>query len=86
MKVALPTPVAVPELVITGALAAADATVNASVRLLPDPPPLAAAMTIENVPAAVGVPEMTPLLVLRERPVGRFVAAKLVGLLLAVIV
>ena len=39
-----------------------------------------------EVPAAVGVPEMTPVVVLMESPAGNPVALKLVGLLLAVIV
>ena len=39
-----------------------------------------------DVPAAVGVPEMTPVVVLTESPAGSPVALKLVGLLLAVIV
>ena len=39
-----------------------------------------------NVPAAVGVPEITPVDVATESPAGSPVALKLVGLLLAVIV
>src|ERR1700730_11909359 len=39
-----------------------------------------------DVPAVVGVPEMTPVAVLTESPAGNPVALKLVGLLLAVIV
>jgi hypothetical protein len=39
-----------------------------------------------DVPVAVGVPEMTPVVVLTVAQAGKFVALKLVGLLLAVIV
>ena len=42
------------------------------------------AVTVE-VPAALGVPEINPVAVLRESPAGRPVAPKLVGLLVAVI-
>ena len=37
------------------------------------------------VPEAVGVPEMSPVLVLTDNPTGKPVALKLVGLLMAVI-
>ena len=60
-------------------------TVKVSV-LVPVPPVLMAEMVTDLVPAAVGVPEMSPLVVFTLRPVGRPVAAKLVGVLLAVIV
>ena len=60
-------------------------TVKVSV-LVPVPPPLMAEMVTDLVPAAVGVPEMSPLVVFTLRPAGRPVAAKLVGVLLAVIV
>jgi hypothetical protein len=46
---------------------------------------VALSVTLE-VPAAVGVPEITPVVVLTESPAGNPVAVKLVGLLLAVIV
>jgi hypothetical protein len=38
----------------------------------------------EDEPAEVGVPEMTPVLVFTDRPAGRPVALKLVGVLVAV--
>ena len=38
------------------------------------------------VPLKVGVPDMTPVVVLMDKPVGKFVALKLVGSLVAVIV
>ena len=60
-------------------------TVKVSV-LIPVPPPLMAEMVTDLVPAAVGVPEMSPLVVFTLRPAGRPVAAKLVGVLLAVMV
>ena len=46
---------------------------------------LAVMMTLV-VPAVVGVPEITPVLVFTLRPAGSGLAVKLVGLLLAVIV
>jgi hypothetical protein len=48
--------------------------------------PLFAPMVTLVVPAAVGVPEITPVLVLTLRPAGSGLALKLVGLLVAVIV
>jgi hypothetical protein len=48
--------------------------------------PLVALMVTLVVPAVVGVPEITPVLVLTVRPAGSPVALKLVGLLVAVIV
>jgi hypothetical protein len=48
--------------------------------------PLLAVMVTLVVPAVVGVPEITPVLVLTVRPGGKPVALKLVGLLVAVIV
>jgi hypothetical protein len=48
--------------------------------------PLLAVMVTLVVPAVVGVPEITPVLVLTLRPVGSGLALKLVGLLVAVIV
>ena len=53
---------------------------------VPVPAALVALNATLDVPAAVGVPEMTPVAVLTERPAGSPVALKLVGLLLAVIV
>jgi hypothetical protein len=48
--------------------------------------PLLAVMVTLVVPAPVGVPEITPVLVLTVRPAGSGLAVKLVGLLVAVIV
>jgi hypothetical protein len=48
--------------------------------------PLLALMVTLDVPAVVGVPEITPVLVLTLRPAGSGLALKLVGLLVAVIV
>jgi len=48
--------------------------------------PLLALMVTLVVPAVVGVPEITPVLVFTLRPAGSPVALKLVGLLVAVIV
>lgn len=45
--------------------------------------PLVAVMVTLVVPAVVGVPEITPVLVLTLRPGGSGVALKLVGLLVA---
>ena len=77
----MPTvPVAEVALVITGA-----AGLMVRVRVaLPVPPALVAPMVTMEVPAAVGVPEIKPLL-FTERPPGSPEAPKLVGLLLAVI-
>src|SRR5687768_10858120 len=46
---------------------------------------LVALIVALKVPLTVGVPEITPVVVLTERPGGRPVAPKLVGLLVAVI-
>jgi hypothetical protein len=59
-------------------------TVKASVAD-PVPAELLALIVTFDVPAAVGVPEITPLVVLIDNPAGKPVALKLVGLLLAVI-
>src|SRR5439155_21715626 len=48
--------------------------------------PLLAVIVTLVVPAVVGVPEITPVLVLTDRPAGNGLALKLVGLLVAVIV
>jgi len=48
--------------------------------------PLLAVMVTLVVPAVVGVPEISPVLVLTARPAGSGLAVKLVGLLVAVIV
>lgn len=71
------------ELVITGAAAAAE---TVSVRVAaPVPEPLVAVIETLKVPAAVGVPEITPVDVLTLRPAGKPVAAKFVGEFVAVI-
>ena len=57
-----------------------------AVAVLQELPPLLAVMMTLVVPAAVGVPEITPVLVLTLRPAGSGLAVKLVGLLVAVIV
>jgi len=48
--------------------------------------PLLAVMVTLVVPAVVGVPDMSPVLVLTLKPAGSGLAVKLVGLLVAVIV
>ena len=57
-----------------------------AVAVLQEPAPLLAVMVTLVVPAVVGVPEITPVLVLTVRPAGNGLAVKLVGLLVAVIV
>ena len=55
---------------ITGAAAA-----MVSVRVaLPVPPPLVAPSVTVEVPAAVGVPEISPVAVLTDKPAGKPVA------------
>jgi hypothetical protein len=54
--------------------------------VLQGPAPLLAVMVTLVVPADVGVPEITPVLVFTLRPAGSGLALKLVGLLVAVIV
>ena len=68
-------------LVITGG---GGSTVIARIAV-PVPVTLAALMVAFADPVAVGVPEMSPVLVLTLNPEGRLAAPKLVGLLLAVI-
>jgi hypothetical protein len=58
--------------------------VNVSVAL-PVPALLVALTVAAAVPAVVGVPEIRPVAVFTDRPEGNPVAAKLVGVLLAVI-
>ncbi len=72
---------AVPALEITGV---AGLAVKVNV-LVPVPPALVALSVTLEVPAVVGVPEMSPVAVLIDRPAGNPVALKLVGLLEAVI-
>ena len=57
-----------------------------AVALLQGPAPLLAVIVTLVVPAVVGVPEITPVLVLTVRPAGNGLALKAVGLLVAVIV
>ena len=72
---------AVVELVITGV-----AGLIVRVRVaVPVPPALEALKVILELPAEVGVPEMRPVTVSTDNPVGSPVALKLVGLLVAVI-
>ena len=52
---------------------------------LPVPPALVALIVTPYVPAVVGVPEITPVVVFTVNPPGSPVALKLVGLLVAVI-
>jgi hypothetical protein len=53
---------------------------------LPVPPALVALMVTLYVPAVVGVPEISPVVVFTANPAGSPVALKLVGLLVAVTV
>ena len=57
-----------------------------AVAVLQGPAPLLAVMVTLVVPAVVGVPDMSPVLVLTLKPAGSGLAVKLVGLLVAVIV
>jgi hypothetical protein len=57
-----------------------------AVAVLQGPAPLLAVIVTVVVRACVGVPEITPVLVLTLRPAGNGLAVKLVGLLVAVIV
>jgi hypothetical protein len=54
--------------------------------VLQEPAPLLAVIVTLVAPAFVGVPEITPVLVLTLRPAGSGLAVKLVGLLVALIV
>ena len=72
---------AVDALVITGAGAE---TISVSV-VVPVPEPLVALRVIVDEPDAIGVPEISPLEVLTDRPEGSSVAPKLVGELVALI-
>ena len=73
---------AVNALVITGAAGSMD------MLRLPVPAPLAlvALIVTEDVPELVGVPEITPVVPPTVKGLGRPVAPKVVGLLVAVIV
>ena len=79
----LTVPVAVNELLITG-VTTAGFIVRTKVAL-PAPPTLVALMVTLLVPAAVGVPVITPVPVLMLKPAGRPVAPYEVGLPEAVI-
>jgi hypothetical protein len=59
---------------------------SVALALLQEVAPLLAVIVTLVVPAVVGVPEITPVLVLTLRPGGSGVALKLVGLLVAEIV
>jgi hypothetical protein len=59
---------------------------SVALAVLQEPAPLLALTVTLVVPALVGVPEITPVLVLTVRPAGSGLAVKLVGLLVAVIV
>jgi hypothetical protein len=84
LKGELTVPLAVNALVIAGG---AEAALIVKVNVAdPVPAALVALNVTLDVPAAVGVPEMTPVAVLTESPAGNPVALKLVGLLVAVIV
>ena len=72
MKALLTVPVAVTELLMTGAAPAAF-TVRAKVAL-PVPPALVAEIVTLLVPAALGVPVIAPVPVLTLKPAGRPVA------------
>jgi len=60
-------------------------TTSVALVVLQGPAPLLAVIVTLVVPAVVGVPEITPVLVLTVRPAGSGLAVKLVGLLVAVI-
>jgi hypothetical protein len=59
---------------------------SVALAVLQGPAPLLAVIVTLVVPAVVGVPEITPVLVLTLRPAGSGLAVKLVGVLVAVIV
>jgi hypothetical protein len=63
---------------------AAPATVIVKAVVL-DPNEFVAVRVTSSVPAEMGVPEISPVVVLIERPLGRPLAPKLVGLFVAVI-
>jgi hypothetical protein len=46
----------------------------------PEPAALSALIGTMNIPGSTGVPEIRPVLLLIDSPVGRFVAVKEVGL------
>ena len=71
-------------LVIVGAVLAAALIISVKVDV-PVPPALVAPIVTLLVAAAVGVPEIKPVLAFNVSPAGRPVALKLAGELLAVI-
>jgi len=71
---------AVLALVITGTATAVSVSVA-----FPVPALFAACSEIVETPAVVGVPEIKPVVLFTERPLGRPIALKLVGMLVAVI-
>jgi hypothetical protein len=77
--------VALNGLVITGAGGGAGRFIARAKIAVPVPPLFAALKVTLKLPETVGVPEMTPLAVLTERPAGKPLAPKLVGLFVAVI-
>ena len=81
MKLTPVVPVAEAALVITGA---GGLTVSVNVAV-PVPPTFVALSATLDVPAVVGVPEISPVVVLTVSPAGKPVALKLVGLFVAVI-
>ena len=72
----MPTfPVAVAALEITGAVTTTGAVETVIVRVfVPDPPALVALRVTAEVAAAVGVPEISPLVAFTIRPAGNPVA------------
>ena len=82
VKAALPVPVALEALVMTGAPASLTVRVKVAV---PVPLALVALRVTVDVPAVVGVPEIRPEELLTLSPAGKPVALKLVGPLVAVI-
>ena len=75
-------PTDVSGLVMTGT---APATMLSDSVAVPVPCAFVALRVTLNVPAAEGVPEMRPFVVLTARPAGSPVALKLAGLLIAVV-
>jgi hypothetical protein len=74
------------ELVITGAGGGAGGLIVRSNMAVPVPPPLVAPnVTLKGPLETVGVPEIRPVAVLTDRPDGKPLALKLVGLFVAVI-
>ena len=70
---------------VSGGVGGAGGRIVSVRELVPVPPALEAESVIVLVPGEAGEPLMSPEFVSRERPLGRADAAKLVGLLEAVI-